>query len=82
MKGPLGLYIASIAEDEGIPYRLFENENAFEEEELDDEHVLRIMKMNNPSMFKLLQQRTREAIREGKKIPDDESFLDQERSAE
>tara|TARA_B100000073_G_scaffold126879_1_gene103861 strand:+ start:1983 stop:2519 length:537 start_codon:yes stop_codon:yes gene_type:complete len=82
MKGPLGLYIASIAEDEGIPYRLFENENAFEKEELDDEHVLRIMKMNNPSMFKLLQQRTREAIREGKKIPDDESFIDQERSAE
>ena len=38
--------------------------------------------MNNTSMFKLLQQRTREAIREGKKIPDDESFLDQERSAE
>ena len=82
MKGPLGMYIASIADEQGVPFRLFENENVFEEEEIDDEHVLKVMKSNNPSMFKLLQERTREAIREGKKVPDSESFLDRERSAE
>ena len=62
--------------------RKSKNENVFEEEEIDDEHVLKVMKSNNPSMFKLLQERTREAIREGKKVPDSESFLDRERSAE
>ena len=82
MKGPLGMYIANIADEQGVPFRLFENENVFEEEEINDEHVLRVMKSNNPSMFKLLQERTREAIREGKKVPDSESFLDRERSAE
>ena len=71
IKGPLGLYIADIAEEEGVPYRLFENENALDEDELDDHHVLKIMKTNNPSMFQLLQEKARKAIRDGKTLPKD-----------
>jgi hypothetical protein len=69
IKGPLGLYMANMAEEEGVPYRLFENEDVFDEDELDDAHVLKVMKMNNPSMFQLLQKKAREAVRKGKVLP-------------
>tara|TARA_R100001086_G_C11831467_1_gene256723 strand:+ start:1272 stop:1808 length:537 start_codon:yes stop_codon:yes gene_type:complete len=71
IKGPLGLYLANLAEEEGVPYRLFENENAIEEDDLDDAHVLKIMKMNNPAMFQVLQNKVNQSLRQGKKLPKD-----------
>ena len=69
--GPLGLYMANMAEEEGVPYRLFENEDALNKDELDDKHVLKVMKLNNPSMFQLLQEKARKALRDGKVLPED-----------
>ena len=71
IKGPLGLYMANMAEEEGVPYRLFENEDALDKDELDDAHVLKIMKTNNPAMFQLLQEKASKAIRDGKVLPKD-----------
>ena len=36
IKGPLGIYIANMAEEANIPYRLLENDDALTEDEMDD----------------------------------------------
>ena len=41
IKGPLALYIASVAEDENIPFRMFENEDALTRGEMDDKTFFR-----------------------------------------
>tara|TARA_R100000988_G_C3989196_1_gene161626 strand:+ start:762 stop:1310 length:549 start_codon:yes stop_codon:yes gene_type:complete len=84
MKAPLGLYIANIAEEEEVPYRLLENEDSLEEDKLDDVHVLKIMKQNNPRMFEFLKEKANEEIRMGGKPMEEdqkalsESFLTSE----
>ena len=47
IKGPLSLYIANIAEEEDLPYRLFENANALEEGKMDDKTFFTMMQQTN-----------------------------------
>ena len=74
IKGPLGLYIASVAEEEGVPYRLFENENALTEDEMDDATFFSMMQNNNPAMFAYVSEKINEGYRQGK-IPQKENFI-------
>lgn len=74
IKAPLSFYIASIAEEENIPYRFFENDNALEKDTMDDEMFLTMMKRNNPSMFNYIREEINKGIREGNS-PRPENFL-------
>jgi hypothetical protein len=65
MKPSLALFIADMAEEENIPYRLFENDNAGQEREMDDETFFRMMKQNNPRMFEFVQETINSKIRLG-----------------
>ena len=65
IKPVLGLMIADMAEDEGIPFRRFENENATEQGKMDDETFFRMMKQNNPRMFDYVREKVNQQIREG-----------------
>lgn len=78
IKPILALAIADMAEDEGIPYRLFENDNAMDEDEMDDETFLRMMQQNNPRMFDYVRERVNAQIRAGlsPKEPEEENFLE------
>ena len=67
IKAPLSFYIASIAEEENIPYRFFENKDALDEGTMSDETLLEMMQQNNPSMFNFISERVNEQIREGNK---------------
>lgn len=84
IKGPLSIVLAGMAEEEGIPYRLFENDNALEADEMDDETFFRMMKQNNPSMFAYVNEQINEAIRRGyaPQEPEEESFMNMKREAE
>jgi len=65
-KGPLGLYIAYIAEEEDIPYRMFELEDGnINNGRIDDESLFELMKMNNPNMFNMLREGLNKNLREG-----------------
>ena len=61
----LGLVIADMAEDENIPFRLFENEGAFDQGKMDDETFFRMMKENNPRVFQQLREEMNKQIRDG-----------------
>ncbi len=74
IKAPLSFYIASIAEEENIPYRFFENDDALEKGTMDDEMFLMMMKRNNPSMFNYIREEINKGIREGNS-PKPENFL-------
>jgi len=74
IKGPLGLYIASVAEEEGVPYRLFENGDALTEDEMNDETFFSMMRNNNPAMFAYVSEKINESYRQGK-IPQEENFI-------
>ena len=78
IKGPLSLYIANIAEEEGIPYRLFENANALEEGKMDDKTFFRMMKQNNPEMFTYVKETINAGIRKGimPSAVEEESFVE------
>jgi hypothetical protein len=65
IKPVLGLMIADMAEDEGIPFRMFENDNATEQGKMDDETFFRMMKQNNPRMFDYVREKVNQQIREG-----------------
>ena len=75
IKAPLGLYIANIAETEGIPYRLFENADALEEGKMNDETFFKMMRQNNPEMFNYVRETINEGIRRGI-MPQEENFID------
>ena len=74
MKRPLALFIADMAEEAGIPYRFFENNNALEEGTMDDETFISMMQKNNPAMFDMLYENVNAAIRAGKK-PREDNFM-------
>lgn len=78
IKGPLGIIIADLAEEENIPYRLFENENTLEEGEMDDETFFRMMKDNNPQMFEYIRENVNAGIRAGN-TPREPSFMNMKR---
>ena len=77
IKGPLALYIASVAEDENIPFRMFENEDALTKDEMDDATFFRMMRQNNPAMFAYVRETINEGIRRGEapKLPEEENFM-------
>jgi len=77
---PLGMYIAHMAEEAGIPYRLFENEDAGTEGQMDDETFFSMMKDNNPRMFEFIRENVNESIREGNmpSEPTEENFMTME----
>jgi hypothetical protein len=80
IKGPLALYIANMAEEENIPYRFFENDDALTEGEMDDETFFRMMQQNNPRMFEYVRETVNEGIRRGyaPDAPKEENFLSME----
>ena len=77
IKGPLGMYIASVAEEENVPYRLFENENALTEDEMDDSTFFSMMQNNNPAMFAYVSEKINESYRRGDdpEPPKEDSFM-------
>ena len=77
---PLGMYIAHMAEEAGIPYRLFENEDAGTEGQMDDKTFFSMMKDNNPRMFEFIRENVNESIREGNmpSEPTEENFMTME----
>ena len=77
---PLGMYIAHMAEEAGIPYRLFENEDAGTEGQMDDETFFSMMKDNNPRMFEFIRENVNESIRQGNmpSEPTEENFMTME----
>jgi len=80
IKPPLGMYIAHMAEEAGIPYRLFENEDAGTEGQMDDETFFSMMKDNNPRMFEFIRENVNESIRQGNmpSEPTEENFMTME----
>ena len=62
IKGPLAMYIASVAEDENVPYRLFENDDALTEDEMDDATFFSMMRDNNPAMFAYVSETINEVF--------------------
>lgn len=80
IKGPLGIILANMAEEEDIPYRLFENEDVLEEGTMDDKTFMNLMKSNNPRMFGFIREALNQSIREGsqKNAPED-TFLNTEK---
>jgi len=80
IRPPLGMYIAHMAEEAGIPYRLFENEDAGTEGQMDDQTFFSMMKNNNPRMFEFIRENVNESIREGNmpSEPTEENFMTME----
>jgi hypothetical protein len=80
IRPPLGMYIAHMAEEAGIPYRLFENEDAGTEGQMDDKTFFSMMKDNNPRMFEFIRENVNESIREGNmpSEPTEENFMTME----
>jgi hypothetical protein len=79
MKAPLAMYLANIAEEEGIPYRLFESDNPLKENEISDKNMLSVMKKNNPAMFSFLREKLSETARMGVNKPEDPAGFIQSR---
>ena len=77
MKPVIGLMIAEMAEDENIPFRLFENDDAMDEGKMDDRTFLSMMKNNNPRMFDFIREKVNATIREGTRpaAPREENFM-------
>jgi hypothetical protein len=66
-----------MAEENDIPYRLFENSDALTEGEMDDETFFAMMKENNPAMFGYIAEQINESIRKGNapRPPQEENFM-------
>lgn len=81
IKGPLAMYIASVAEEENIPYRLFENEDALTKNEMDDKTFFTMMRDNNPAMFAYVSETINEGVRQGRmpKPREEENFMTMEK---
>lgn len=77
LKGHLAIFIADMAEQANVPYRMFENDNPNEGQEMDDRTFMRMMKKNNPEMFKVLRESLGQAVRAGNRPmqAEDESFM-------
>ena len=64
LKGPLAIVISDMAEEENIPYRLFQNDDTLDEGEMDDRTFVQMMKDNNPQMFEYIRENLNAANRE------------------
>ena len=80
IKPPLAIVMANMAEEEGIPYRMFENRNAGQRNKMDDKKFFSLIKRNNPRMFEFIQENINEAIRAGDQ-PVEENFLNMQPQA-
>jgi hypothetical protein len=78
LKAPLGIMIADMAEEANIPYRLFENDNELDKDEMDDETFVRMMKDNNPQMFEYVRENLNAALRAGNR-PMESNFMNMKR---
>ena len=81
LKGPLAIVISDMAEEENIPYRLFQNDDTLDEGEMDDRTFVQMMKDNNPQMFEYIRENLNAAIREGN-APKEPSFMNMDREGE
>lgn len=64
-KGPLGMYIAYMAEQNDVPYRMFERDDINEDRRMDNADYLRLLKTNNPNMFATLKENMNKLVRTG-----------------
>ena len=64
-KGPLAVYIAYTAEQNNVPYRMFEQEDPTADSRMDNIEYLRLLKTNNPKMFSAMQEELNKTIRDG-----------------
>jgi len=78
LKGPLGLYVAGVAEEEKVPYKFFENEDVFEKDTMDDRTFFSMMKENNPTMFEYVRENINAGIRRGETPKKMESFISED----
>lgn len=74
IKPALAVVMAGMAEEESIPYRMFENRDAEQEGKMSDESFFRMIKTNNPRMFEFIKENINESIREGDR-PLEDNFL-------
>ena len=81
LKGPLAIVISDMAEEENIPYRLFQNDDTLDEGDMDDRAFVQMMKDNNPQMFEYIRENLNAAIREGN-APKEPSFMNMDREGE
>ena len=81
IKPAIATVIAGMAEEDKIPYRMFENRDAGEEGKMDDKTFFKMLKMNNPRMFSFIKENINESIREGNE-PLEENFLNAELKTE
>tara|TARA_R100001460_G_scaffold69607_5_gene110240 strand:- start:3001 stop:3615 length:615 start_codon:yes stop_codon:yes gene_type:complete len=64
-KGPLAVYVAYLADQEGVPYRMFEQDDPMSEGKMDDREFLELLKINNPRMFSAMRQKLNQTLRQG-----------------
>jgi len=64
-KSPLAMYIAYLAEENGVPYKMFENENPMADERMSDRDYFNLLKQNNPRLFSQLREKLNETVRMG-----------------
>lgn len=64
-KGPLAVYIAYTAEQNNVPYRMFEQEDPTADSRMDNVEYLRLLKTNNPKMFSAMREELNRTIRDG-----------------
>ena len=65
LKPQLALYMTSMAEEDGIPYKLFERKDELTKDETSDVEFFQLMKTNNPNMFSYMKEMLNEQIRSG-----------------
>lgn len=64
-KSPLAVYIAYLAEENDVPYRMFEKKNPMADERMDDREYFKLLKQNNPRLFSQLREKLNETVRMG-----------------
>jgi hypothetical protein len=64
-KSPLAVYIAYLAEENGVPYKMFERQNPMADERMDDSEYFDLLKQNNPRLFSQLRENLNETVRMG-----------------
>jgi len=84
-KGPLGVYIAYLAEENGVPYKMFERDDPAADKRMADKDYFALLKQNNPQLFSALRERLNETVRmgiEGGKQQEREMMMQMQQPAE
>lgn len=64
-KGPLAMYIGYLAEENGVPYKMFERDDPLDGQRMNDTDYFNLLKQNNPNLFSQLREKVNEAVRMG-----------------